>query len=858
MFKTIKKRNGQVVPFKIEKITNAIFKASVAVGEPNWQMAETLAKEVVLRLKKVVKRGAVPSIEEIQNMVEQVLIDTAHARIAKAYILYRQERAEIRNQKKQVLNKEEIDEVDKKFDVNALRVLASRYLNKDEERKVIESPKELFERVAIHIVLTSLFFDQKVFQKNGQAPEHRFEEFEPEKFENKFSIGEYKLNRYHLEAVKRVYERFSRKREIKVSWPKFLELLKKGYFDKYAEEIKEYYDLMISRLFLPNTPTLANFGGPLGMGSACFALGVEDSIDSIMDTLKSAAVIFKSGGGLGYNFSNLRPEGDYIKTTSGSSSGPISFMSMFDNMTDVIKQGGMRRGANMGIMNSNHPDIEKFIHAKEGNKALRNFNISVMIMPELWEAYKKNELYPLVNPRNGKVVTKVDPKKLIGELVYQAWESAEPGVLFFDRINEFNPLLKSLGPLYATNPCSELTLYPNESCNLGSINVSAFVKKNHNNSKKPQFDWELFKEVIKKSTRFLDNIIDISKHPLPEIEEMTLNTRKIGLGIMGLGDLLYELGISYNDKEGLEFMEQLMEFVAYYSKVVSIELSKERGRAPYFEKSFYKEGKLSFSASKDKKSWHFDWADLAKKIQRYGIRNLYTTTIAPTGSLSMLAGTSSGIEPVYSLVFEKSIAIGNFFYIDPVFNEAMQTEGLMDEALIKEVAEAGGTIHSVPYIPQKLKKVFVVAHDITPEQHIKVLASFQRWVDASISKTNNFPSNATIEDVRKAYFLAYELGCKGVTVYRDKSLQAQVLIGGSRKGAGEKQKDGVRLSVVKDEKAKGFAIYHEAGGVNNFSAAPENSSEKTNEIKICPNCNIDLVFQEGCRKCPTCGWGMCS
>ncbi len=858
MFKTIKKRNGHVVPFKIEKITNAIFKASVAVGEPNWQIAETLAKEVVLKLKKTVKRGGVPSIEEIQNIVEQVLIDTAHARIAKAYILYRQERAEIRNQKKQVLNKDEIDEVDKKFDVNALRVLASRYLNKDEERRVIESPKELFERVATHTALSSLFFDQKVFQKNGQAPEHRFEEFEPEKFENKFSIGEYKLNKYHLEALKRVYERFSRKREIKVSWPKFLELLKKGNFDKYAEEIKEYYDLMINRLFLPNTPTIANFGGPLGMGSACFALGIEDSIDSIMDTLKSAAIIFKSGGGLGYNFSDLRPEGDYIKTTSGSSSGPISFMSMFDNMTDVIKQGGMRRGANMGIMNSNHPDIEKFIHAKEGNKALRNFNISVMVMPELWEAYKKNEPYALINPRNGKVTAKVDAKKLIGELVYQAWESAEPGVLFFDRINEFNPLLKSLGPLYTTNPCSELTLYPNESCNLGSINVSAFVKKNHNNTKKPQFDWELFEEVIKKATRFLDNIIDITKHPLPEIEEMTLNTRKIGLGIMGLGDLLYELGISYNDKEGLEFMEQLMEFVAYHSKIVSIELSKERGRAPYFEKSFYKEGKLPFSASKDKKSWHFDWADLAKKIQRYGIRNLYTTTIAPTGSLSMLAGTSSGIEPVYSLVFEKSIAIGNFFYIDPVFNEAMQTEGLMDEALIKEVAEAGGTIHNVPYIPQKLKKVFVVAHDIVPEQHVKVLASFQRWVDASISKTNNFPSNATVEDVRKAYFLAYELGCKGVTVYRDKSLQTQVLIGGSRKGTGEKQKDGVRLSVIKDDKAKGLAVYHEAAGINNLSVASEDCPEKTGEVKMCPNCNIDLVFQEGCRKCPACSWGMCS
>lgn len=830
----------------------------MAVGEPNWQLAETLAKEVVSRLKKSLKRGGTPTIEEIQNIVEQVLIDTAHARIAKAYILYRQERAEIRNQKKQILNKEEIDEVDKKFDINALRVLASRYLNKNDQREVIESPKELFQRVAVHTALTSLFFDPRVFQKNGQAAEHHFEEFDPVKHEHKYAIGKYKLNRFHLEAVKRIYERQSKQRKIKVSWTKFLDLLKKGGFDKYEPEVKEYYDLMVERLFLPNTPALANFGGPLGMGSACFALGIEDSIESIMDTLKAAATIFKSGGGMGYNFSNLRPEGDYIKTTSGSSSGPISFMSMFDNMTDVIKQGGMRRGANMGIMNSNHPDIEKFIHAKEGNKALRNFNISVMIMPELWECYKKNEPYPLINPRDGKVVRKVDPKKLIDALVYQAWESAEPGVLFFDRINEFNPLLKSLGPLYATNPCSELTLYPNESCNLGSINVSAFVKKNHNNGKKPQFDWDLFEDIIKKSTRFLDNVIDVSKHPLPEIEEMTLNTRKIGLGIMGLGDLLFELEIPYNSKEGLEFMEKIMEYVSYYSKIVSVELSQERGRAPYFDKSNYKEGKLPFSASKDKKSWNFNWSELAKKIQRYGIRNLYTTTVAPTGSISMIAGTSSGIEPVYSLVFEKSVAIGNFYYIDPVFEEAMRTEGLMDEALIKEVAEAGGTIAHVSYMPVKLKKVFSVAHDISPEQHVKVLAAFQRWVDASISKTNNFPSNASVEDVHKAYFLAYELGCKGVTVYRDKSLETQVLVGGSRKGTGEKSKDGVKLSVIKDEKAKGMAVYHEAGGIDSFSDSVEGMTKKPGEVKMCPNCNIELVFQEGCKKCPVCSWGMCS
>lgn len=861
MFKFIRKRNGQLVPFKIEKIINAIYKASIAVGEENWQLAQNLGKEIIKRLKKI-KKGDYPTVEKVQDLVEAVLIDSGRVRIAKAYILYRQHRAEIRREKEQILNKEEIDEVDKKFDINALRVLASRYFKKDEDGKIIESPKGLFERVATHTAIPSIFYDAKVYKKRGGASEHRFEEFEPVKFANKFLIGKYKLNQFHLEGMKRMYDRLAKERKIKVSWQAFLDLLKKGYFDKYESEIISFYDLMVSRRFMANTPALANFGNHFGMGSACFVLGIEDSIDSIMDTLKSAATIFKSGGGVGYNFSYLRPEGDFVKTTGGSSSGPISFMSMFDNMTDVIKQGGIRRGANMGILNSDHPDIEKFVKAKEGNKALRNFNISIMMKPEFWEALKENKPYKLINSRNGKVVKEIDARQLFDLIAYQVWESAEPGILFYDRINEYNPFTKSLGPIECTNPCGEVLLYPFESCNLGSINVWEYVKKN--GGKKPHFDWQKLELDVVKATKFLDNIVDINKYPLPEIEEMSLNTRKLGLGIMGVGDLLYELEIPYASKQCLKFMERLMEFINYHSKVASINLAKEKGRMPYFDKSFYKEGRLPFAGFKDKKSWHFNWSDLSKKIKKYGIRNGFTTVIAPTGSISMIAGTSSGIEPIFSLVFEKSVAIGNFYYVDPVFEERMRKEGLMDEDLIKDAAALNGSIKNIAYIPERIKKIFVTAMDITPFDHIKVLAAFQKWTDSSISKTNNFPSDATVDDIKKAYLTAYEYGCKGVTVYRDKSLTQQVLIGGSTK---KKSKEAIhaQLTMIKDEKAKGLTVYSEAGAnikIGQIDLSPAKEESKLNNglngFKNCPSCKAVLIKQEGCNKCLVCGWGLCS
>ncbi|MBI1934802.1 adenosylcobalamin-dependent ribonucleoside-diphosphate reductase, partial [Candidatus Woesearchaeota archaeon] len=353
----------------------------------------------------------------------------------------------------------------------------------------------------------------------------------------------------------------------------------------------------------------------------CFVLDVPDSIDGIMETLKNTAIVFKAGGGMGYNFSKLRPEGDFVSSTGGIASGPLSFMRLFDTMTEVIKQGGIRRGANMGILNSNHPDIEQFITAKEGNKALRNFNISVLIMPDFWDYYEKNEPYPLVNPRDGKVVRYVNPRQLFDKIVYQAWESAEPGVIFFDKVNEFNPFFEHLGPIVTTNPCGEVLLYPNEPCNLGSINVWVFVKEDEDGNK--MVDWDALKDVTRSCTRFLDNVIDVNNFPLKAIEEMSLATRKIGLGVMGVGDLLYELRLAYNSEEGRKFMEQLMEFIAYWSKVESIELAKTRGNLPYYDKSFYPKGRLPFRGAQLRQEWHFEWDKLSEDVKKHGIRNGY-------------------------------------------------------------------------------------------------------------------------------------------------------------------------------------------------------------------------------------------
>jgi len=815
------KRDGRVVPFDKNKIVEAIWKAQKAVGINDRALAESTADLVVMELES---RGGTPKVEDIQDIVEKKLIEKNQARIAKAYIIYREKRAEIREEKKKVLNKETIDEVDKAFDINALRVLASRYLKKDESGKPVETPKQLFMRVAIHVALPDIIYDERVFRKE------RGSSFKEEQFDDKteIKIGKYELNVFHKRSLKELYDKMNTEGHMKLSWSELLNMINGGQMNNVENYIELYYSLMVSKKFMPNTPALVNFGSYYGMGSACFVLDVEDSLESIMDTLKSAALIFQAGGGVGYNFSKLRPAGDFVKSTGGVASGPISFMSLFDYMTEVVKQGGVRRGANMGILNVNHPDIMKFITAKKGNAMFHNFNISVLVFPDFWEAYEKGEKYPLVNPRTKKIVDYVDPVHIMDMVSYQAWESAEPGLIYFDNMNRYNPLVEALGPIMATNPCGETALYPNESCNLGSINVWSFVKEGDDG--KIEYDWDSLKDTVMITTRLLDNVIDINKYPLKQIEEATKLTRKIGLGIMGLADLLFELNLPYNDQKARDFMEKLVEFIQYWSKVESIKLAKERGPFPIYDKSKYAKGEMPFAGFYDKNSWHFAWDLLAEDVKKYGVRHGFNLVIAPTGSISMIAGVSSGIEPVFALVYEKNVTVGSFYYIDIAFERIMQKYGLYDTELLRDVVAHNGTIGSLNYIPKEIRKVFVTSMEIDPEDHVKALASIQKWVDSSVSKTINMPSNVTPEDVRNIFILAHNLGVKDITVYRDKSLKVQV------------------LSAPKKQTNENEVIVQNKSVLNTIVL----NNDK------CPVCGSKVEFKEGCATCPVCGWSACA
>ena len=729
----IVKRDGRMVPFEVGKLTGAIGKAGGQTGEFAIEEAKRLSEITVALVEKSLKKNEIPEVERIQDIVEQVLMAAGHYKTAKAYILYRQARSEERRVERIIGVKDDLD-----LSPNQLKVLQSRYLLKDEEGRVIETPSQLFRRVA--------------------------------------------------------------------------KTLAKGEGKKVEDN---FYEVMSRLEFLPAGRTLNNAGTPQSQLANCFVLPVLDSIEGIFESVKQMALVHQTGGGTGFNFSKLRPKGDAVtKSSGGFATGPVSFMKVFDIATRQVMQGGKKRGANMGILNVDHPDILEFITCKSETGEIENFNISVGITDKFMKAVERDDNWELINPRTGKIVQTLRARSLMSQLVAHAWRNGDPGLVFLDPINRNNPLLKKYGRIEATNPCGEQPLHPFDACNLGSINLAKMVIPTQS-----KIDWERLEWVVRTGVQMLDKVIDVCKYPLPQITETVRANRRIGLGVMGWADMLYQLRTAYDSTKGIKLAEKVAKFIQVTSWSESEKLAKRKGEFPR-------------------------WKESGLKMKT---RNVAITTIAPTGSISMLADTSSGIEPVFALAYTKNVVTeAGLRYINKYFEKELAESGWADgdaehkvrDRIIREVAN-WGSLAKVSGVPEEVKGVYRTAHDIAPVWHVKMQAAWQKYTDNAVSKTINFPQSATIEEVESAYMMAWKMGCKGMTIYRDGSRETQVLSIGSDRPAFAEATVGKQIiqSKIRTETLK----------------------ERSQKLKLsCPECGGRLAVEEGCSKCYGCGYSVCN
>jgi ribonucleoside-diphosphate reductase alpha chain len=748
----ITKRDGRETEFSLAKLSGAIWKAGKETGEYDEKEAKRLAQIVMALVEKSLKDKEIAQVEKVQDIVEQVLMAAGHYETAKAYILYRAARSDERRVERIIGVKDDLD-----LSPNQLKVLSNRYLLKDPDGKVIETPSELFRRVA----------------KN-------------------------------LARVEKA--------------------------DKRKMVEADFYEVMSRLEFLPAGRTLNNAGTPQSQLANCFVLPVEDSMEGIFDSVKWMAMVHQRGGGTGFNFSKLRPRGDVVtKSSGGFATGPVSFMKVFDIATRQVMQGGKKRGANMGILNVDHPDILDFISAKSERGTIENFNISVGVTDDFMKAVDLDKEWHLRNQRTGEVVQTLSARTLMSQLVSMAWRTGDPGLIFLDPINRNNPLLEKYGRIDATNPCGEQPLHPFDACNLGSINLARMVVSTSKVITKKtntlEVNWDRLKFVIRTGVRMLDNVIDACKYPLPQITETVRANRRIGLGVMGWADMLYQLRIPYDSEEGVKLAGKIAKFIQDESWQISSELAKEKGEFPRWKESSF--------------------VKLGRKV-----RNVAITTIAPTGSISMLSDASSGIEPVFALAYTKNVVEDNgLSYINKYFDRELgqslwadgDTEHKVRDRIVREVAERG-SVANITGVPEEVKSVYRTAHDIDPIWHIKMQAAWQKYTDNAVSKTINFPHSATIDDVGSAYMMAWKLGCKGITIYRDGSKDVQILSVGSNDrptsptaslGTQQIIQSKIKTETLKERTAKG------------------------KHMTICPECGGKLAIEEGCAKCYGCGFSVC-
>ncbi|MFH2020010.1 MAG: adenosylcobalamin-dependent ribonucleoside-diphosphate reductase [archaeon] len=667
MISQIKKRDGSIVDFDVDRIALAIEKTMLAVSIDDDDIPKSVSVRVAEEINKLHPEDYVPTVEEIQDVVEKVLISEGHASMAKAYILFRQKRSELRKLKENILGR--LD--DSKLSVNGLLIAKSRYLLINQDGRTIETPKEMFKRVAKSVA--------------GVEKKYKKEDEETKKLQ------------------------------------------------------EEFFEILNSLEFVPSGRILANAGKREPMLYSSFVLPLENSMKGIFRGLYHKAMIQKLGGGTGFSFSKLSQKGKKLETSSGYSSGPIAFIKLFDHASELTTHSGNRKPANMGSLSVEHPDIVEFITMKE-RKEIQNFNISVELTDNFMEAVKTNGKYDIKDPATGEVIEAADANNIFHLIVTMAWKTGDPGVLFIDRINASNPLPK-IARIETTDPCGDQLLLPYEGGNLGAINLAQFTR-NH------KIKWKHIEHVTRLAVRFLDNVVDLAKFPIKKTEDIVKGTRRIGLGVMGFADMLYRLRIPYNSDKALETAEKIMKFIASVVTDESQELAKEKGVFPLWESSIYK-GKMK-------------------------LRNASLLAIAPTGSRSILVDSSAGIEPNFGLGYmRKVLGTTEILQLNKVLEEELKEKDLYSDEIIRKIIRSG-SLADVD-VPQEMKDIFITAYDINPEWHIKIQAVFQKSIDNAISKTINFPKSATINEIKETFMMAYDLGCKGLTVYREGSLPTEVI-----------------------------------------------------------------------------------